>query len=253
MNIKLMSDIHLEYNPKTMFQAYVGSGETLILAGDITDTHNIKRDFEWITSLDYEHIIFVCGNHEFYHGDLQETREKISDIASKWNKLHFLDNDTVEIDGIKFIGTTLWTNYDNENPVVETACMKIMNDFYVIDNGARGVSIEDFKNENKVAKKFLTDELTNLENPEKTVVITHHTPSWRSCSKEFQGSLVNGSFHNKLDELIMDTQPKYWCHGHTHSVMDYNIGDTNVMCNPLGLRDIQDSNTGFNINWSINI
>lgn len=253
MKISLVSDIHLEISQKPLFQNYLKGGDILILAGDITSYLNFNRDFKWINSLDFDHIIYIAGNHEFYNGDIVETKQNIKNIVSQYDKIHFLDNEFIEINGVKFIGSILWTNFDNENPITEMACLRGMNDYYYIYKENRLIYPRHLKEEYYKAVKFLE---TSLENstPEKTVVITHHSPSYKSCNEFFEGDMMNGGYHNNLDELILKTQPKYWIHGHTHECNDYMIENTRVICNPLGYNDVDKKiDIDFKVNFYINI
>jgi len=253
MQINFASDIHLEICKKPMFQSYLKGGDVLILAGDITSYPNFIRDFKWINSLDFEHIIYICGNHEFYNGDLFQTKEEIKNIVSKYDKIHFLDNESIEINGVKFIGSTLWTDFDNNDPVTKVACERGLNDYYYIHKGTKLIKANDALKEYNESVNFLKTSLQDIDK-EKTVVVTHHTPSYKSCSEFFEGDILNGGYHNSLEELILETQPKYWIHGHTHSAVDYMIGDTRVLCNALGYNDIGiKENSEFKMNFYINI
>lgn len=252
MKIAFMSDIHLEICDKPLLKKYIGSGDVLVLAGDITSYPNFIKDFKWINSLEFGHVVYVAGNHEFYNGDIVETKVEIKNIVSGYDKIHYLDDEFICIDGVNFIGSTLWTDFDGDDPVAKLACQRGMNDYYYIHKYSNTITPQDILKEHKIGLTFLENSLIGID-PEKTVVITHHTPSYKSCPEFFKGDALNGGYHNNLDDLIMATQPKYWIHGHTHSHWNYNIGNTNILCNALGYDDVGEGFGDFKMNFFINI
>jgi Icc-related predicted phosphoesterase len=70
----------------------------------------------------------------------------------------------------------------------------------------------------------------------KTVVVTHHGPSYLSVAAQFKGDRYNGAYVTELGNEIVDAGgPNVWVHGHTHVSLDYMIGDvTRVVVNPRG-------------------
>ena len=90
----------------------------------------------------------------------------------------------------------------------------------------------------------LAPEGTRNAFPGPTVVVTHHAPSALSNPPQFAGSPISGAFYSNLDELIEDTKPTLWIHGHVHDSCDYVIGETRVVCNPFGYEGIE-----TNVDW----
>jgi len=64
MKITFISDTHGLHN-----QLHLGSGEMLIHAGDVSNRgakHEVEEFINWFADLDFEHKIFIAGNHDFY-------------------------------------------------------------------------------------------------------------------------------------------------------------------------------------------
>jgi len=232
--IRILSDLHLEAHPSYVPTVMKNEKkQTLVLAGDIapyvTLDDYFRDSFFAPLSERFKHIIFVPGNHEYYHGDINKGDEKITSYLSEWKNFHFLNGDVIELDGIKFVGCTLWTDIDNANPLAILDGAKMMADYSAIHCGNHLLTPGETIYINKTHAKFLHE---NVD--ENCVVITHHPPSYQSIHEKFKGSPLNPFFYNDLDNFILDRQPKLWIHGHTHCSMDYSIENTIVLCNPKG-------------------
>ena len=78
-------------------------GDILIHAGDleIRSALELQIIIEWFESLDYKHIIWVGGNHDFYLEELY--RNNITPVMP--DNIHYLINTGITIEGIKFWGS----------------------------------------------------------------------------------------------------------------------------------------------------
>jgi hypothetical protein len=135
-------------------------------------------------------------------------------------RLHVLDNSTCEIQGRRFVGTTLWMRHF---PGIELL-HESLNDFYMIEHAERRVY-----EENARALTFLR----RTVGPD-DIVITHHLPSLRSVHPAYADSSLNCFFVCDVEDLILNRRPRLWAHGHTHRSVRYKIGATTVICNPFG-------------------
>jgi Icc-related predicted phosphoesterase len=60
-------------------------------------------------------------------------------------------------------------------------------------------------------------------------------PSFLSIHEKHKNNMnINGSYASDLSDLILDTKPSLWFHGHMHTSFDYMVGDTRILCNPRG-------------------
>jgi Icc-related predicted phosphoesterase len=252
MEIKLMSDCHLEFGGMEP-----GEGDVLILAGDVVIVNDIALETpqgkyykRWLkrASKSYKKVFMVLGNHEHYHGDILEVVKQLKESVPE--NVTILQNESELYEGVQFVGTTLWTNYNNEDPnVMEQASLQ-MNDFACVRKGEFGsFSVSDALSEHKKAVKYLDETLPKLKEP--TVVITHHAPHPNSLGEYVLGELKY-AYHSDLTELIEKHKPLYWCHGHIHNNKDYKIGDTTILCNPRGYKNYAE-NDDFDPTFTVTV
>ena len=225
MKINYVSDLHLEFGP---MEIEPNAGDVLVLAGDI----DIKCQVDWINSIasKFNHVIYVLGNHEFFDGAIdnvyKETRESLV------SNVHLLNDESIAIDDVTFHGATLWSDFLRGNPMSYLQCDKAMNDYRLIRAGAGQHKFKPWlaHSLHDISKMFLQKNVKKGD-----VVVTHMAPSFLSIhEKNKNDTNINGAFASDLSELILDTQPSLWFHGHMHNSFDYSIGDTRILCNPRG-------------------
>lgn len=289
MKIAVCSDVHLEFGQLELFND--DNADVLVLSGDIcvakdlmqNDPFNIMEGigrssryhkFFQECSARFPHVVYVFGNHEHYNGDFAFSFKQVKENLAYLKNLYVLDKEVKLIDDVTFIGGTLWTDMNNEDPLTLYHISKMMNDFQCVENGHRvvnfkarvpidkpvGVTDEEWLNhphqgrtkevfKTRVAKFSPEDAVedhkkmvgfikTVIEGKtdQKFVVCGHHAPSRRSTHPRYaHDTLMNGGYSSSLDEYIYDhPQIKLWTHGHTHEDFDYMIGETRVVCNPRG-------------------
>jgi Icc-related predicted phosphoesterase len=264
MKIALTSDIHLEFadwypvNPEDA-DVLVLSGDIMV-ASDLYGTHRTDRFLEFLKNCanEYEHVVYVMGNHEHYNGDFAESAKLLRE-ACEPHGIHFLDKECVTIKGVTFIGGTLWTDMNKRDELTMYHIRSMMNDFRIVRNSNKVVSYKSFDvtDEGRQIPTFRTRPATfspedAVEDHQKFfeyiktmvegkpdakfVVVGHHAPSRNSTHPRYaREELMNGGYSSSLDEFIVDhPQIKVWTHGHTHELFDYMIGETRVVCNPRG-------------------
>ncbi len=148
----------------------------------------------------------------------------------------FLENDEVVIDGVRFLGCTLWTDFCLYGEEKLEECMDIarelLNDFSLISEHGLSFTPEDSLLLHHQSKDWLSKKLINETFQGKTVVVTHHCPSWNSVAPKYQSNLLSACFASRLEHLL--GKCKLWIHGHTHESFDYDLKGTRVVCNPRG-------------------
>lgn len=233
MKLQILSDVHIEFGdfnpPKT-------DADVVILAGD---THLGDQGVAWAAEkFKDKEVIYVIGNHEYYHGTIPEVTEKIRASAAGTN-VHLLENDELIIGQVRFLGCTLWTDFNvlhNPGLAVFTAQNR-MNDFRLVRLSRLNRLLEplDTLNWHRQSKKWLKEKLASHQNDLiKTVVITHHAPSARSVPKIYQKDELSPAFASDMEAFIADNPIDLWVHGHVHDSFDYHIDHTRVICNPRG-------------------
>jgi predicted phosphodiesterase len=229
MRIHVLSDLHLEI---AAYQPQPVECDVVVLAGDIG---NHVQGIEWGRRIwpDKE-ILYVPGNHEFYRLGRIETLQQMRVFARELG-VHLLDNDEVVIGGVRFLGSTLWTDFNLFGEELRKSAMaegkKHLNDFRLIRERFRVFSPARSAQLHKTSRAWLTAKLQQSF-AGKTVVITHHLPSAHSVAERYKQSLTSACFASHLDELMGASV--LWIHGHTHDSFDYVLHGTRVVCNPRG-------------------
>lgn len=230
MKILVLSDLHLEF---ANLPPPASKVDVVILAGDIW-----KKDhgIYWARSTwpDTE-IIYVAGNHEFYRGDRNAVLSLLRDAAEETG-VHFLDNDEIVIGDVRFLGATLWTDFNlfgvEQQATSMEAGMNGLNDFRLINEGGVPFTPSDAAALCNKSIDWLKTKLIQESNLVKTVVVTHHLPSMQSVAGRYKNDILSACFASNLDELLGYSD--LWIHGHTHDSFDYMANGTRVICNPRG-------------------
>ena len=242
MKIKIFSDIHLEFYVAHQYFD-VGTGDVLILAGDIISARHLRTDgylkrlylkFFDTCSKNFKHIIYVLGNHCFYGYNIEGAKKVIKEVLP--SNFYLLDDGTVKIGEWNFLCATFWTDHNRENPLNMMENGTYMNDYHTIRIGSnfRKLNPDDTLGFHKKSKKYFEEKLELYKN-DNVFIVTHMAPSYQSNSPRFRGESTNSAFCSDLDDWILEhPQIKYWCHGHLHSYANYTIGNCNIICNPVG-------------------
>lgn len=233
MKLNILSDLHLSCGALEIPR---NDADVVILAGDVARP---KEAVSW--ALDFaKPVLYVPGNHEFYGGSIAGAADELKQMCAGTN-IRILDKDQVIIEGIRFLGTTLWTDFmlwtDNEQrSLAMREAQRFMRDFSIIhvdEPMPRLFAPDDAAALCRVDAQWLESRLAE-PHAGPTVVITHHAPSRQSIHSRFAGSLLNGCFVSDLQHLADGRRAQLWVHGHTHDSFDYMLNGTRVVCNPRG-------------------
>lgn len=282
LRIQVMSDLHLELNPD--FQAKVAPDtDVLILAGDIGSYQagsrlpaKARRDFgmEQFRARSrgglWPEVLFVPGNHEYDAGDFdaigQELRELTESLGIRW-----LERQSVIIRGVRFLGTTLWTDFDalayrQEEAVSESDRLQLRSEamaaggrFLVrsaTNRYGQPMLADEVRSQALVCQRWLAGALAEtFAGP--TVVVTHFAPSLKSADPRYGRAATTASFCSSLDHFL--ERSDIWIHGHVHCPLDYTVtapysitGACRVVCNPFGLA-YKDEQRNFRPEFTISI
>jgi Icc-related predicted phosphoesterase len=248
MRLHILSDLHVEFGP---FQPRTVEADVIVLAGDV---HAGANGIRWI----FQHfptrpVIYVLGNHEFYAENIPILTSEIKDLA-KGSNVHVLENDRIEIDGVVFLGATLWTDFGLYGDVVlaEAVAAAAMMDFQKIrvTHDYRRFRPADARRVHAQSASWLTKQIEDVRG-RRFVVVTHHAPSPRSISERYRNDPLNPAFASNLEPLIQNSGAALWIHGHIHQHADYAIGSTRVIANPRGYP--QEGHTDFDASLTIDV
>lgn len=276
MKIAICSDLHLEFG--TISLENTENADVLILSGDICvakdlmdkDNNDILDRFgrseTWHKffqecSERFPHVIYVMGNHEHYHGDFKHSLRDLRSRLNYLHNLHILDKEQIAIKDTIFIGGTLWTDMNNEDPITLMQMSGMMNDFRCVDNSNRKVTfrapvykkdengehitqkigevnslVEDgFEFKERVARFSPEDAVVDHKEmlayirmmiegkwDQKFVIVGHHAPSKQSTHPRYKKEVImNGGYSTALDEFIMD-HPQIKLWTHGHTHEDFD-------------------------------
>lgn len=251
MRFKVVSDLHVNFSNIKVDTSDI---DVLILAGDMSPY--VEETADWIEKnvKDDVTVLYVPGNHEYENSNVFNYDKKIKDYLADMKNVKVLQNEKFEMDGVRFLGTTLWTDFaafpefGEREDVMKEARMSIC-DFQEV-YGRNGLFTPAECSElHFIAKDFLKREL-DVKFDGKTVVITHFLPSPRCISNKYKGSSLNPYFACNVESL-MGESVDLWVHGHTHESVDIKIGATRVLCNPRGYSNV--FNMSENMNWNDNL
>ena len=283
--IQIVSDLHLEFSDVTIENAQ--NTDVLILSGDILiaqDLHDHPatdvsipntdlgrrqirvrrfRDFMKRCSDSFPHVLYVAGNHEFYHGKWIDSIKHLREECATYPNVHFLECDTIKLGNVTFVGGTLWTDMNKGNPVTKSIVEDGMNDYRVIRNDAHSyrklIPMDTIIRHNDTLlyiDKMVAEVRERKDPNERLVVVGHHAPTFKSVHPNFVSDIhMNGGYCSDLGEFILD-RPEIvlWTHGHVHNAFDYMVGTCRVVCNPRGYQSPGYSeNTGWDPNHVVEL
>jgi len=244
MKIAVCSDVHLEFGQLELKNP--GDVDVLILSGDICvaadlmhfDAHGIVdfgkssryHTFFQTCAAEFPHVIYIAGNHEHYHGDFKFTINKLKEYFAYIPNLRILDREIFELNDTVFVGGTLWTDMNKEDPLTLHAMTRMMNDFRCVDNSNRMVtykvpvydddesdvghetrlydpekprqvkmkfkqriarfSPEDAVEDHKKMLGYIKHVYSEMPPWKQMVVVGHHTPSHFSCHPRYKDDQI---------------------------------------------------------------
>lgn len=264
MRAWIISDIHTV--PLDWYRARVAipQADICVCAGDISGDVYASVDYLLSEIAPHMSVVFVLGNHDYYGNSIDRALE-IARRQLHATNVHLLENESVVLNGVRFLGGTLWTDFEVPHGTIDGrrelpleirrfqalhASVRDIADFrhiYRSDERKEGetgmITAQEMIARHMESRAFIDAELA-IPFYGKTIVLTHHAPSPRSFHPAYIGSPTNGAFASDLSDVIYRGEPWYWIHGHIHHCSDYFVGKTRVLCNPKGYRNERDF-TGF--------
>ena len=253
MKIQLLSDLHLETHP-----AYqpppAPDAELLVLAGDVGSYQRGSRldDTEFgLARFSPRHgwpvpVLYVPGNHEYDNLDYDLTHARLRETCERLG-ITWLEREVLTIGAVRFIGTTLWSDFDAlaqvpGQPVAEgEKRIKLRHkafraaNFYLEKMAGtrhgRPFLAPEWRELGLECQQWLRAALAQPFHGT-TVVVTHFAPSLLSADPRYGLAAGTAGFCNSLDELL--PLAHYWLHGHLHCQHDYMAGGCRVIANTLG-------------------
>lgn len=268
MKLRPMSDLHLNFSKYEVPVGKADADTVLLLAGDVCEVDQGKAQyrefFEDVTDR-FKMVLYVFGNHEYYGTSYLRAYDKFMTQCGHLDRLKVLDMDTVDLDGVRFIGCTLWTDIDKGNPMSVYDAKCHMNDYNLIRVGnyaepyKRRLEPADTMKDHMVMKNWVFEQTIQARlDGFKPVVMTHHHPSFESVPEKFKHNMLNGCYCSDLVDDVFENGPDLWVAGHIHEKRDYMINKTRLVCNPRGYHTKKqsgnwDEDTSFDENFEVEV
>ncbi|MEQ8319350.1 MAG: metallophosphoesterase [Rhodospirillales bacterium] len=240
MRLLIYSDLHNEF--EEFVPPVTEKYDVVVLAGDIDLG---VRGIEWAAdNFERKPIIFVPGNHEFYCQDGRSIQSAAAEMraAAEWHGINLLDPGAVEIMGWRFIGATLWSDFDLHGELKRAHSMnhaiKLLNDYRLIhkdqsDGTRRKITPSDTRSWFLKEREFLFREIEKGD-PTRTIIVTHFVPTTNAIEPRYKGDLLSPAFVSDLDYEIEQSGVAAWIFGHSHSCCDFLLGETCMLSNQRG-------------------
>ncbi len=237
--IILFSDLHLECHAdygKSVISNLSKDVDIAVVPGDLANSRYLKKSIISLCS-EFPHVVFVSGNHSYYHSTSFDQVDHMLDyLENKLCNFTWLNDKRVMIEGLNFIGATLWF----PRSIIANNNKHLLNDFSYI----KDCDPIAYERHEKTVDFFNN----NMEKGD--IMVTHHMPSYKCVNDKYKNSSLNCYFACDLDELIKDKKPSMAFCGHTHLGFDFMLYKTRMMCNPLGYYD---ENPYFNDSFTIEV
>jgi len=238
LRIQIASDLHIElYRSAIPDDIIIPNAPVLALLGDIgLACSNSLRSFLHQQADRFQHVLFLAGNHEFYNNRgrislISEQMTWMRRVCAERDNLHFLERETIELNGVHICGATLWSNIPEES---YTLAEKSLNDYIISyssppDERPRKLRAAETARWHKETVAWLEDELEEARKRNQPVlVLTHHTPKIAGTSDPvYDGNELSCCFSSDLGHLLKNPV-KAWACGHTHYNFSMTAGSDGV-------------------------
>lgn len=236
--IKLLSDLHIEGFP---FQYEDHDEDVVVLAGDIHTRNRLHELLDQIPR--HKDVIFVAGNHEYYHMVFEDVKRYFRDLEAKYSNFTFLDNERADVYGIPVYGGTMFTDFQLTGAAdaffAEHCARDGINDFHAIKCNGEHYEPREWRTADHVREftKYvdgLNAFLLHTEGAPFRIVISHFMPTEQCTAPQFVGSVLNPYFTANMERYM--GWDGLWIAGHGHNPVDVMVGGTRVVMNPRGYR-----------------
>lgn len=241
MRVAIFSDLHLEdkihgqaTQPWLFDHAHA---DVVVLAGDI---HTKGRGVQWAQETFSCPVIYVPGNHEGWGEHWQKIIAEMKQAALNSN-VHVLNNDSVVINGVRFLGSTLWTTFDawpnRQEAMFEAGqgrdmYMPGMRDYkYIRTAGYRKILPRDTVEWANQSRNFLLQQPA-FDGP--TIVVSHHAPVLEGLRHQKVTEVYDAAYANDWEDGVKSINPTAWIYGHTHTPYRFMVGCTHMVSHPVG-------------------
>lgn len=245
--LRVVSDLHEEVSrfpgmPDAEF-------DVLVCAGDVVESDPVASALRLAELAQGRPAVWVLGNHDVW-GVTYEDAVESARQAGLPRGVHLLQDSEVSVEGLTFLGATLWTDGFLNQPPIEAGhwsglpigCRMSLHGMpgeFGEPIWLRGSGIDrrakrrDIFRMHEKSSDWLALRLQDgADRGEEMVVVTHYAPTPRSVANLSAFPLSAAMSASDLG-LVDLGQARLWVHGHVHASLDIDA-PTRVVCNPRG-------------------
>lgn len=262
---------HKKFSPSLLWMPEMlpeDKDTVLILAGDLWHAKKYFKfdNYSWLKDVAsrFKYVLVVLGNHDFWGGKYPDEYVKFNKYKEelKIDNLYLLQDSTVLIGDVKFVGASLWNELDARNPDMIDEYNKNINDVRYIrwshphyPNSYKQWSAKQVIESFVKSRNYIFENAKRDYPEQKVFVVTHHPPSCVLFENHNNDTLENYDRHkklygNNLDEKIQNSEIDVWVHGHNHQSGRAKIGNTEIIANVVGYVLAPDENIRNNFQYN---
>ncbi|OAM76024.1 metallophosphoesterase [Devosia elaeis] len=232
MRLWIVSDLHAD----SLFWVpnRIPGHDAMIIAGDVDKAAaETEQSLLMLARWSPAPIVFVPGNHDVHDVALDAWDRGNEDLLDRG--IHVLSSgQSVVIDGVRFVGATLWTDFGLADDVYasEAWAARHMPEYQQVRRPDGELIWPTDTRDAYLRHRSAIEAVLSQPHDGPTVIVTHHAPSRRSIAGGVD--VADAAFASDLEGMIHQYQPSLWVHGHVHQHLDYRVGNTRVLANPRG-------------------
>lgn len=228
--------------------------DLIILAGDIGQCNNSFNKGRYIQFIKHicslgVPVILIKGNHENYQNTLVDSKYFCKNLSTLFDNLYFLEGNYIDLvinnQKVRIFGATLWTNFDNHNPLAMLEANAKMNDFgkMILKPGFGKFLATDAYAEFITTWNKLVTASQSINDDTKFIIVTHHAPLQKFSDNfrkqrgwEEKVELLDFSYFSDCSKMFneLKRKPDYWICGHIHAPIEFTNFDIKFISNPYG-------------------
>ena len=244
IHFDLISDLHVDsWNEEFSWEGKATSPYAVVI-GDVTrersNLHPVLKEI----SKHYLMTMFVDGNdeHRWTLEDLKTSYETLKEDIGKIDNFIFLQDDSLVIDNVAFVGTNGWCSFDfgiGDSGQAYTDCKQWTQETYKISMYAtqqiEAMAMSDAGFLCRTIKKLQTH-----PDIRKIVLITHYVPDARLLKHDIHLTdthmlgITGNSYLTRCLEEDLEKKIDTWCFGHYHSDIEQHLNGIRFLNNCRG-------------------
>jgi hypothetical protein len=193
-------------------------------------------------------VFYIDGNdeHTYNYHRIGESYQELARSINRINRVTYLQDNVVVIDGVAILGTNGWWGYDLDENINQDDCKQHMTDWYAKIMPGFEIDPEEISDMSRRDVAYLINSVRRLQthnDVKKIVIVTHTVPGAHLISHDME--LTNTTQFNHMGNRLMhlvhtnDTERKIntWCFGHYHGNVDKTIEGIRFVNNCRGRGD----------------